>query len=450
MDEGRRTESGAEGRAASLRRELGLRVLLAALLLSLLVAGLGYLAGRRELAAAIEERVTTAAGLLEGGVSERLADGETSLRDAVEAELSELASRLPPARTGRFLRLRVVAAEGEEILRWSDPERPLEGAAELSDEDLPAPDRGVSLGPPRAVSAVRLVPIGVAIEREDGTVAGRVQGWYALAPEALAAVRVRAIRAAAAGVAVVLVTALVLYPLFRRLLDRLAGLSTALLAATLETLSALGSAIALRDSDTDAHNYRVTLYAVRLAEAMKLPEPEIRRLIKGAFVHDVGKIGIRDDVLLKPGRLDETEFAQMKRHVDLGLDLVARTRWLADAAEVVGGHHEKIDGSGYPHGLDGSRIPRLARIFAVADVFDAVTSERPYHRPRTLESALELLESGRGSHFDPDVLDRFAILAPALHAEFANRSEEPKRAVAELVERYYRGDLAALVLEIEA
>lgn len=217
-----------------------------------------------------------------------------------------------------------------------------------------------------------------------------------------------------------------------------ARLSAALLDANLEALAMLGSAIAKRDADTDAHNFRVVVYAVRLAEARGLPEEEIRELIKGAFVHDVGKIGVRDAVLLKPGRLETDEFTEMRRHVEHGLEIVRRSAWLARAAEVVGGHHEKFDGSGYPRGLAGDAIPLAARVFAIADVFDAVTSDRPYHRPRTLEETLELAREGSGRHFDPELVDRFLTIAPALHARFANRDEEPRREAAQIVARYFR------------
>jgi HD-GYP domain-containing protein (c-di-GMP phosphodiesterase class II) len=119
-------------------------------------------------------------------------------------------------------------------------------------------------------------------------------------------------------IAVVLGTAALLYPVIVRLMRRVTGLSTDLLEANLEMLSTLGSAIAKRDADTDAHNYRVTIYSVRLAQAAGLDAPRIQALIKGAFLHDVGKIGIPDHILLKPGKLDDREYAEMKKHVAHG------------------------------------------------------------------------------------------------------------------------------------
>lgn len=184
-----------------------------------------------------------------------------------------------------------------------------------------------------------------------------------------------------------------------------------LLEANLTTLEVLGTAVAKRDSDTGAHNYRVTIYAVWLAQACALEPAQIRALIMGAFLHDVGKIAIPDAILLKPGRLDEAEFAIMRTHVQHGLDIIGRSGWLNDAQDVVSGHHEKYDGSGYPLGLKGAQIPLLARIFALVDVFDALTSRRPYKEPIPVEQSLLMINQGAGSHFDPDLAAAFAATA---------------------------------------
>jgi putative nucleotidyltransferase with HDIG domain len=215
-------------------------------------------------------------------------------------------------------------------------------------------------------------------------------------------------------------------------------LSARLLEANLEILKVLGSAIAKRDSDTDAHNYRVTIYAVRLAEHVGLPVPEIQSLIKGAFLHDVGKIGIRDDVLLKPGRLTEDESAVMRQHVDHGVDIVCRAAWLQDALAVVASHHEQYDGAGYPRRMPGEEIPQAARIFAIVDVFDALLSARPYKEAMPLWRVVQTLQQGRGTHFDPYLLDRFLEIAPTLQEELAPCSTGQLRgAVQAINERYF-------------
>ena len=231
-----------------------------------------------------------------------------------------------------------------------------------------------------------------------------------------------------AGVALSAILALaVLVPVMLGLERRVIRHARDAVDANLDALLTLGNAIAQRDSDTDAHNYRVTVYAVRLAQHMGLDDKAIRHLIRGAFLHDVGKIGISDAILLKPAKLTDDEFAVMKTHVTRGLKIVGRSRWLEPAAAVIAGHHERFDGSGYPQGLAGDAIPLAARIFAVVDVFDALTSKRPYKEPLSLDEAKAILAEGRGRHFDPVVLDRFFEIADALYAECCIADEDCAR-----------------------
>ena len=224
-------------------------------------------------------------------------------------------------------------------------------------------------------------------------------------------------------------------------------LSASLLDANLEMLGVLGSAIAKRDADTDAHNYRVTVYSVRLAEAARLDTHTIQALIKGAFLHDVGKIGTPDHILLKPGKLTEEEYAVMREHVAHGRDIVRRAAWLSDAEAVVGYHHEKYDGTGYDERLTADGIPIVARVFAIADVFDALTSRRPYKDALPFDTAMEILERDRGTHFDPKRLDAFAAIARALHDTLANRDDDlPRQEVRRIAARYFKQDLEALLV----
>ena len=218
-----------------------------------------------------------------------------------------------------------------------------------------------------------------------------------------------------------------------------------LLDSNLETLQVLGSAIAKRDSDTDAHNYRVTIFSVRLAEAAGLEKQSIQKLIKEAFLHDVGKIGVRDNVLLKPGRLDEEEFQVMKNHVRHGLDIVSRSHWLHDAKDVVGFHHEKYDGKGgYDAGLAGEDIPINARIFAIADVFDALTSKRPYKEPFSFEESVEILREGRGTHFDPALVNLFVAIAQPLYDLLSGKDDAvPREELGGIIEEYFTKASAA-------
>lgn len=217
--------------------------------------------------------------------------------------------------------------------------------------------------------------------------------------------------------AAVVLSLLLLYPILLGLTRRSLSLTKSLLDSNLELLQSLGSAIAKRDADTDTHNYRVALYAVRLAEALKLNRDSIKSLILGAFLHDVGKIGIPDQILLKPGRLTTEEFEIMKRHVVFGGEILQDSTWLKRARDVVLFHHEKFDGSGYPHGSIGEDIPLGARLFAVVDVFDALMSKRPYKEPLSVEETLTALQDSAGKHFDPDVVSAFISVAPALYSE---------------------------------
>ena len=151
---------------------------------------------------------------------------------------------------------------------------------------------------------------------------------------------------------------------------------------------------------------------------------------------------VKSAVLLKPGRLDEEEFNTMKTHVDHGLDIVARSQWLDDAADVVGYHHEKFDGSGYPEGRSGESIPIGARIFAIADVFDALASRRPYKEPFSFEETMQILHEGRGTHFDPRLLDSFTEIAKGLYGHLVGRDDPGLRQEVDVtIQRYFSVDL---------
>lgn len=289
------------------------------------------------------------------------------------------------------------------------------------------------------------VYVVVPVLDRGGSVAAFARAMFAVSPEVAAEMRAAVLRSVLFSVAIVVTVAALLFPVILHLMRRLADYSTNLLEANLETLSVLGSAIAKRDSDTDAHNYRVSLYAAHIGQVMGLGRTEMQTLIKGSFLHDVGKIGIPDAVLLKPGRLDEGEFTVVQSHVEKGVDIVRRSSWLRDGVAVAGYHHEKYGGGGYPHNLRGEDIPIAARIFAVADVFDALTSERPYKKPLGFEDAMELLERGRGSHFDPAVLDAFGTTARGLYDRYAGRGGESLRQeLTALVAEYFSAGMETL------
>lgn len=176
------------------------------------------------------------------------------------------------------------------------------------------------------------------------------------------------------------------------------------------TLEALGSAIDLRDGPTAGHSKRVLLYSVKIAEAIGGMEAQMKTLGMGAWLHDIGKLAIPDSILLKPGALNEQERQIMERHVELGYDLVKGIPFLADAAEIILAHHERRNGSGYPRGLSGDNIPICARIFAVADSFDAMTSDRPYRLALPLRTAQNVIYAGSGDLFYPEIVDAFFVV----------------------------------------
>jgi putative nucleotidyltransferase with HDIG domain len=202
---------------------------------------------------------------------------------------------------------------------------------------------------------------------------------------------------------------------YRQHLEEMVAERTAQLQAALQqiehsyehTLQALGAAIDLRDNETAGHSQRVCRYSLEIARAMDWSDKPLGSLARGAYLHDIGKLGIPDGILLKPGPLTADERRLMRRHAQIGFDLVKDIPFLADVAEIVLTHHERFDGGGYPRGLKGEEILLGARIFAVADTLDAITSDRPYRRASSFESARETIRRLSGSQFDPQVVDAF-------------------------------------------
>lgn len=232
---------------------------------------------------------------------------------------------------------------------------------------------------------------------------------------------------------------MVVYPVVVRLSDDNERKTQEVLEAHIAMMEALGQAIAKRDSDTGAHNYRVAWMSAWLGEHAGLDQKQMQTLIAGSYLHDVGKIGIPDGILLKPGRLDAAEMDIMKQHVAMGEEILLGARWLADARTVVGGHHERWDGTGYPRRLAGTDIPIQARVFAIADVFDALCSARPYKAPLPLETALAEMAKGRGSHFDPHLFDLFLAEAATMNATIADATEDKAKELMEGMVRKHFG-----------
>jgi putative two-component system response regulator len=180
-------------------------------------------------------------------------------------------------------------------------------------------------------------------------------------------------------------------------------------AASLDTIYRLSMASEYKDADTGAHIKRVSRYSAAVARRMGLDERTIETILYAAPMHDLGKIGIPDQILLKPARLDPAEWKIMKQHTVIGANILkgSDAEFIRLGEIIAKSHHEKWDGSGYPQSLAGKDIPIAGRITAIADAFDALTSKRPYKEPFSVEKSLAIIREGRGSHFDPDVVDAF-------------------------------------------
>ncbi len=191
-----------------------------------------------------------------------------------------------------------------------------------------------------------------------------------------------------------------------------------------DTLEALVLALDLREHETGFHSYRVTEYSLTLARRLGLPDKALSILAKGALLHDIGKIGVPDSILLKPGKLTDEEWKIMKRHPTMGYELLKKIDFLEEAAEIVLSHHEHYNGKGYPRGLKGKQIPLGARSFSVVDALDAMTTNRPYRQALSFEEAIERIAKGSGSQFDPTIVRVFLSIPKEEWIKIRNRIEK--------------------------
>lgn len=279
----------------------------------------------------------------------------------------------------------------------------------------------------------------VPLRGDNQAITGYLEGVRLVPDWQRKQMRAEALRVALLVALAALLCGVALYPVMIRLFADNQRKTREVLESHISMMEALGRAIARRDSDTGAHNYRVAWIAATLGEAVGLHGSRMQELIAGSFLHDVGKIGIPDAILLKPGRLNEDEMVVMRTHVGMGEDIVIGAGWLEGGRAVVAGHHEKWDGTGYPRGLAGEDIPLVARIFALVDVFDALCARRPYKEPMSLDAALQVLTEGAGKHFDPHLVKVFAGLTQHIHRTIVNTSEDEARALLEIMVRKHFG-----------
>ena len=214
-----------------------------------------------------------------------------------------------------------------------------------------------------------------------------------------------------------------------RELERMVRERTAELHHTrLEIIKRLGRAGEFRDNETGMHVIRVAHFCRLLGEAVRMNEEDLDLLFNAAPMHDIGKIGIRDNVLLKPGKLEDPEIKVMRQHVPFGGEIIGEhaDRLLSMAQLIALTHHEKWDGTGYHRGLKGEEIPLVGRITSIADVFDALTSVRPYKKAWPVEDAVKLIQREAGTSFDPELVQKFVAILPQILAVREQYSDTPR------------------------
>lgn len=200
---------------------------------------------------------------------------------------------------------------------------------------------------------------------------------------------------------------------YRKLMNERKNLEEAhkqLLFAYDETIEGWSRAMDLRDKETEGHSQRVTELTLKLASDFGIPKQDLVHVRRGALLHDMGKLGIPDSILLKAGKLNDEEWEFMRQHPQLAYNMLFPIEYLRPAMDIPFCHHEKWDGTGYPRGLQGEQIPLAARLFAIVDVWDALTSDRPYRKAWEREKVLAYIKEESGKHFDPNVVDAFLQL----------------------------------------
>lgn len=195
-----------------------------------------------------------------------------------------------------------------------------------------------------------------------------------------------------------------------KLVEDLWNRNLELFTAYNETIAGWGKALSLKEDETAGHSERVTKLTVEIARRMGIKNPDLVHIERGAYLHDIGKIGVPDSILLKKGKLTEEEWEIMKKHPEYAFEMLSPITYLNKSIDIPYCHHERWNGTGYPRGLKGKQIPLSARIFAVVDVWDALTSDRPYRKAWPKEKAIEYIKEQKGKHFDPGVVNVFITI----------------------------------------
>ncbi len=359
------------------------------------------------------------------------------LDQASAGQMERLKQKASQFLKGHFIVLELYDAHKKQILREVRPGREaIEQKLDQHAESFPLENAAYHKN--FLIDGKLFMQVLLPLHDHSGELIGYFEGVYQVDDKTLHNIHTDITRTLLLVMAAIFITAIMLYPIIISLNRGLIKLASDLTKGNIELMNVLGSAIAKRDSDTSSHNYRVTIYAIRLAETLGLSSAQIRNLIAGAFLHDVGKIGIRDNILLKPAKLSAEEFAVMRNHVLLGVDIISKSAWLKGAGEVVEFHHERFDGSGYMKGMKGAEIPLNARIFAIVDVFDALTSKRPYKQPFSFDESMDMMRRDSGSHFDPELLLTFSGIVYSLYQEASHAEDSTLEALLnQLVNKHF-------------
>jgi putative nucleotidyltransferase with HDIG domain len=316
------------------------------------------------------------------------------------------------------------AERGYIILRTDDGEFPVETARSMHQVDLSETDFAISKTILR-----RVIESGKALLTSNAQEDSRFGGQLSIVAHNLRSIMCAPLRLKKEIIGVIFVDSRVHANLFQdndlemlsafaaqaaiaidnaRLFDSLQQANEELIAAYAATLEGWASALELRDRETEGHTRRVTALTVKLAEHIGLDAEDLSHIQRGALLHDIGKIGVPDRILHKSGELTDDEREIMRQHTKFAHDMLSSINYLKPALDIPYCHHEKWDGTGYPRGLKGGQIPLAARIFAVVDVWDALTTDRPYRKAWSAEKTLDYIWSCSGTHFDPQVVNAFS------------------------------------------
>ena len=297
-----------------------------------------------------------------------------------------------------------------------------------------------------AIQSFRAVPLGNAAAADSSSL---IEFTEIIAHDEQVRLDQISVFAALAAMGLAGLMGLVAYPAVAALVDRNSNLVRQVEFAYINLLKSLGIAISRRDSETGEHCYRTTLVAIAIGEAMQLELAPMRSLIAGSLLHDMGKIAIDDAILRKPGKFTPEEMDIMRGHVNEGVRIVGDLKTIPGATDVVAFHHERWDGKGYPNGLAGLDIPLLARIFAVADVFDALSARRKYKEPFSFDRAMAMIREGAGTHFDADIVAHFETIAAGLYDRIENHEAAETIAMLDAKLAQYFSEAAGFEITIQ-